>query len=95
MDDLNQSAGAPWDQFCDVIADGLILWRLSSPGQADLWCLLFDLPEGLYFVVDDDPQGTSAYKVHEHHPDIINLLDRAEALKRSFLQRGWADVDVE
>ena len=78
-----------------MIADGLILWRLSSAGHSDLWCLLFDLPEGLYFVVDDDPHGMSHYKAHEHHRDIVNLLDRAEAVKRSFLQRGWADVDVE
>ena len=95
MDGLNKKSRAPRDEFSDLMLEGLILWRVTTPGQSDLWCMLFKVPEGFYFVVDDDPLGTKPYKVHEHHPDVVSLLDRAQALKRSLLKSGWTDIDVE
>ena len=95
MDGLNRSSRAPEDEFCELMLDGLILWRVSTAGQPDLWCFLFELPGGFYFVVDDDPQGTRPYKVHERYPDIVSLVNRAEALKASLLKCGWEEVDVE
>jgi hypothetical protein len=78
-----------------VISDGLILWRLSSSGQADLWGMIFELPDGFNFVVDDDPQGPKPSRIHERHTDVISLVHRAETLKGSLVARGWVDVDVE
>ena len=94
MDGLNRGARAAPSEFSALMADGLILWRLSTAGQSDLWCLVFEHPSGLCFVLDDDPEGTQAYKVCEEHSDIVRLMQRTEALKLSLLQRGWADVDV-
>ena len=95
MDGLNGNSSAPRDEFCGLVSGGLILWCVSMSGQSDLWCVVFELEEGFYFVVDDDPLTTKTYKVHEQHPDIVSLLDRADALKRSLIQCGWAEVDVE
>jgi hypothetical protein len=95
MDGLNRSARPPLGEFSELIADGLILWRLSTAGQFDLWCLVFEHPDGFCFVLDDDPEGTQPYMVCEHRADVVSLVNRAEALKGSLLQCGWADVDVE
>jgi len=96
MDGMNGGSRAPRRAFSDqLIPDGLILWRLSTLGQADLWCMVFELPDGLYFVVDDDPEGPQPCKVHEQHTDIVKLVERTEALKGSLIECGWLDVDVE
>ena len=95
MDGLNRSAGAPRGEFAELISDGLILWRLSTAGHSDLWCLVFEHPNGLCFVLDDDPEGTQPYRLREEHHDIVGLENRTEALKGALLQRGWAEVDVE
>jgi len=95
MDRLNRSAPALRGKFADLISDGLILWRLSTTGQSDLWCLVFKHPNGLCFVLDDDPEGTQPYKVYGEHHDIVGLVNRTEALKGVLLRCGWSDVDVE
>ena len=96
MDRMNPGLRGAQDGFSDrLIPDGLILWCLSTPGQSDLWAMVFELEDGLYFVVDDDPEGPHPCKVHEHHADIVTLMDRAETLKGSLLGAGWVDVDVE
>ena len=95
MDGLNRSARTPRGEFAELIAGGLILWRVSSDGQSDLWCLVFEHPNGLCFVLDDDPEGTHPYKVYGEHHDIASLVDRTESLKAALLGCGWAEVDVE
>jgi len=95
VEGMNQSSRAPRDEYSGLIADGLILWRLTMPGRSDLWGLAFELLDGLFFVVDDDPDGPRPYPVHECHPDVISLVDRAEELRRSLCKCGWAEVDVE
>ena len=95
MDGMNQSARASRGEFSDLIADGLILWRLSTAGQSDLWSLVFAHPTGMCFVLDDDPEGTRPYKVCEEYEDIVCLMARAEALKELLLRCGWTDVDVD
>jgi hypothetical protein len=95
MDGLNRSARAPRGEFAELISDGLILWRLSATGQSDLWCLVFEHPNGLCFVLDDDPEGTQPQKVYGEHHDIVGLVNRTEALKAVLLRSGWSIVDVE
>jgi hypothetical protein len=95
MDRLNRSPKAARSEFSELIADGLVLWRLSTAGQADLWCMVFEHPGSFCIVLDNDPEGTEPYKICEEHPDIVRLLQRAEALKGSLLECGWTDVDVE
>src|ERR1044072_7524139 len=58
MDRLNRTPRPAQSEWSALIADGLILWRLSTPGQSDLWCLVFEHPDGFCFVLDDDPEGT-------------------------------------
>jgi hypothetical protein len=95
MDGLNRGTRARVDEFAELIAGGLILWRLSTAGQSDVWCLVFGHPTGLCFVLDDDPEGTRPHKVFEAHTDIVALLDRSKVLKDSLLQDGWTEIDVE
>jgi hypothetical protein len=95
MDDLTHSFPAPRDDFAELTTGGLILWRLSTSGQSDLWCVVFELRGGFYVVLDDDPEGCTPYKIHEHFDDIVGLMGLAEALKSALLQSGWRDVDIE
>ena len=91
----SSSSRVPDGESLDPISNGLILWRFSSEGRSDLWFMVFELPEGFYFVVDDDPEGPRPYVIHERHPDIIGLLDRAETLRCSLRRCGWEEIDVE
>jgi hypothetical protein len=95
MDVPDSTARSHRDEFADLIADGLILWRLSSSGQSDLWCLVFEHPNGLCFALDDDSQGTQPCKVCGEHSDIVSLLNRTESLKAALLRSGWTEVDVD
>jgi hypothetical protein len=92
---MNSSSQPSRNEYSHFVADGLILWRLSMAGRCDLWALAFELPDGLFFVVDDDPEGPRPYTVHEQHADVVSLVDRADDLKRSLSKCGWAEVDVD
>jgi hypothetical protein len=76
-------------------SDGLILWHLSTTGQADLWCLVFEFSDGFYLVLDDNPEGTDPPRLNERQKDITCVVHRAEELKRSLLRCGWTEHDVE
>jgi len=83
------------DELSSLLTDGLILWRYASAGRSDLWCMVFELPDGYYFVVDDDPEGPRPYLIHERHPDIDGLINRSEDVSGSLRRCGWTEVDVE
>ena len=95
MDGLNHTPRRQRTESSELASGGLILWRLSTIGQPDLWCLVFDLPEGFRFVLEDDPEGNQPPRVTERHTDLVSLVNRAEMLKHSLLQCGWTEVDVE
>jgi len=95
MDISNRSVRARRSEFGELMVSGLILWRLARGGQPDRWCLVFEHPNGLCFVLDDDPQGTQPYKDYGQDADIVSLVNRTDALKAALLQYGWAEVDVE
>ncbi len=78
-----------------LTSDGLILWHLSSPGPSHLWCLVFEFSDGFYLVLDDNPEGTDPPRLNERQNDILALVRRAEELKRSLLECGWTEHDVE
>jgi hypothetical protein len=87
MDGMKRGFGASQDASSNhLFREGVILWHLS---------LVVELSDGLYFIVDDDPQGPKPSKVQEQYADIICLMDRADALKSSLLGCGWLEVDVE
>jgi hypothetical protein len=92
---METSPRVPDGEYPNPIAKGLILWRFSSAGRSDLWCLVFEFPNALYFVIDDDPQGPRPYLIHERHHDIIGVMNRAEDVRGSLLRCGWTEVDVE
>jgi hypothetical protein len=93
MDRLNRSAKAARTEFAELIADGLVLWCLSTAGQANVWCMVFEHPGSFCLVLDSDPEGTEPYKICEEHPDIVRLVHRADTLKSSLLECGWSDID--
>jgi hypothetical protein len=92
---LNRQTPTSGDSLSALLSDGLILWRLSTPERRDLWCFIFERNEGFYLVVDDDPNGTDPYQVHEQHSDIVSVAKRADALRAFLVKCGWEDVDVE
>lgn len=95
MDRVNRSSKTAGNDFSELTSDGLILWHLSFAGQSDLWCLIFELPDGFYLAVDDDPVGTESLALAEQHVDIVSVLNRSEALKGSLLRCGWMDVEID
>ncbi len=95
MEGTNQSSRPPRDEYSNLIANGLVLWRIRMEGRADRLGMVFELPEGLFFVVDDDPEGSTPYTVHEEHPDVISLVDRSEDLKQSLCKCGWVEVEED
>jgi hypothetical protein len=95
MDGMNRAPKVVASEFAELTADGVIFWHLSLSGQSDLWCLVFELSDGFYLVLDDDPTGTAAYTLSEQHVDIAGVVNRAERLKGSLLRCGWKDIDAE
>lgn len=94
MDKLHGGSVWPRGEVSELLRDGLILWRLAANGHADLWCLIFEVPEGYRLVLDDDPNGDRPFSVCERHDDVVSLLKGAESLKYCLLARGWREVDV-
>ena len=78
-----------------VLSNGLILWHLSASGRADLWCLVFEFSDGIYLVLDDNPDDTAPPRLNERQHDVLSLVHRSEELKRSLLRCGWTEHDVE
>ena len=95
MDGLNRSSRTSRGEPSDLTSAGVILWRLSTTGQDDLWCFVFEHPENFYLVLDSDPEGTKPYRLCKQYTDIVSLVNRAEVLKCSLLQSGWIDIEVE
>ena len=52
VDGLNRSSRASRGEPSDLTSAGAILWRLSTTGQDDLWCFVFEHPENFYLVLD-------------------------------------------
>jgi hypothetical protein len=94
MEGSNPSSRPARDEFSNLMSEGFILWRFSSR-RFNLWCLAFELPDGYYLVVDDNPEGPQPYLIHERHADAIGVMNRAEALACSLRRCGWTEVDVE
>jgi hypothetical protein len=95
VEEMDRSSHPSRDEFSSLISEGLILWRLAMPGRSDLWGLAFELPDGLFFVVDDNPEGPRPYKVHERHESVVTLVDRSDELRQSLCKCGWFEVDVD
>jgi hypothetical protein len=95
VDELNPRSKASPGKPADFTSTGVILWRLSTTGEDDLWCFVFEHPYTYCLVLDSDPEGTKPYRVCEQYADIVNLVNRAEALKDTLLRSGWKDIDVE
>ena len=95
MDSLNPSSSRGSDRTPRVAADGLVLWRVYTPKQESLWCLVFDLSDGFHLVIDSDPFSGHPPTLVEHHPDIIEVVNRAAWWLAYFQQRGCGEVDVD
>jgi hypothetical protein len=92
---MESSSGAHCGGSLDPTSDGVILWRFATRGRNDLWGMVFEMPDGFYFVVDDDPEGPRPYLLHERYHDIAGLMDRVEAVSGSLRRCGWTEIDVE
>jgi hypothetical protein len=95
MDESSKTHRPIVSEISEVARDGLILWRLTTSGDRDLWCLVFETSSGFYLVVEDHPEGTEPPRISERHADVIELVNRMDCLKDAFLQDGWTEVDVD
>ena len=77
------------NELSSLLSDGLILWRYASAGRNDLWCMVFELPDGYYFVVDDDPAVRSAL---EHLFRSVGYATQVFASGPEFLERDLASL---
>ena len=95
MDDSTKTPRPIASEVSEVARDGLILWRLTTSGDSDLWCLVFETAVGFLLAVEDHPEGTEPPRISELHADVIELVNRMDCLKDAFLQAGWTEVDVD
>ena len=95
MDRLNRRLQTLRIDLSEFTSEGLILWRLAIAERPDLWCFVFEHPEGFWMVLDDHPEGTKTCRIRERHTDIVSVVHRAEALKHSLLRCGWTEIEVE
>jgi hypothetical protein len=95
MDESSKAPRSIVSEISEVARDGLILWRLTTSGDGDLWCLVFETSIGFFLVVEDHPERTQPPRLSERHADVIALVSRSDALKDDYLQDGWSDVDVD
>lgn len=95
MDDFAKTPRPIASEISEVARDGLILWRLTTSGDRDLWCLVFETSVGFLLVVEDHPEGTEPPRISERHADVIALVNRTDCLKDALLRDGWTEVDVD
>jgi hypothetical protein len=95
MDDSTKAPRPSVSEISEVARDGLILWRLTTGGDRDLWCLVFETAIGFLLVVEDHPEGPQPPRISERHADVIALVSRIDILKDTFLRDGWTEVDVD
>ena len=75
----------------EVTAHGLALWRLHRQPDQRLHCLVGKFSGKLVLAVHSEGKVLVA----ESHSDIVTLVNQAEAMKASYLNKGWNELDVE
>jgi hypothetical protein len=95
MDDSTKGPRPTVSEISEVARDGLILWRLTTSGGRNLWCLVFETSSSFFLAVEDHPEGTEPPRIIERHSDVITLVNRTDSLKDAFLQDGWTEVDID
>ena len=77
----------------ELMAEGLILWRVRRSPHEQLWCAVHDLAGELSLTLQDPaaPRAAAA----EAHPGIGSLIARADHLRDHLLAAGWELVDVD
>lgn len=75
----------------EVTAHGLALWRLHRLPEQRLHCLVGKFSGKLMLGIHSEGKVLVA----ESHSDIVTLVNQAEAMKASYMQEGWDELDVE
>ena len=75
----------------EVTAHGLALWRLQRSPEQRLHCLVGKFSGKLVLAIHSEGKVLVA----ESHSDIVTLVNQAEAMKASYVRKGWEELDVE
>ena len=79
----------------EFTATGLALWRLRRSPAEQVWCSVH-YPHGddeLVLIVQD--QATEQPVLEESHLSLVQLMERAENVRKQFMTEGWQLVDVD
>lgn len=77
----------------EVTVRGLVLWRLRREPHQQLVCRVSDFGGELALSVQN--HETRQVAIGEIHPNIVSLVDRAQAVRQSLLAAGWRVLDPD
>ena len=75
----------------EITSHGLALWRLKRSSTRHIFCLVVRFSGKLVLAIHSDGKVLVA----ESFTDIVPLVKRADAMRASYLRKGWTDVDSD
>ena len=75
----------------EITTQGLVLWRLQRTPERHLRCLVGRFGGKLVLAVHSEGKVLVA----ESHSDIASVVDQADAMRSSYLRKGWEEVESE
>ena len=83
---MGMTAHAP-----EITTQGLVLWRLQRSPERHIRCLVGRFGAKLVLVVHSEGKVLVA----ESHSDIVSVVSQSDAMRASYLRKGWEEVESE
>ena len=83
---MGMTAHAP-----EITTQGLVLWRLQRLPERHIRCLVGRFGAKLVLAVHSEGKVLVA----ESHSDIVSIVSQSDAMRASYLRKGWEEVESE
>ena len=83
---MGMTAHAP-----EITTQGLVLWRLQRSPERHIRCLVGRFGAKLVLAVHSEGKVLVA----ESHSDIVSIVSQSDAMRASYLRKGWEEVESE
>ncbi len=83
---MGMTAHAP-----EITTQGLVLWRLQRSPERHIRCLVGRFGAKLVLAVHSEGKVLVA----ESHSDIVSVVSQSDAMRASYLRKGWEEVESE
>ena len=75
----------------EITTQGLVLWRLQQTPERHIRCLVGRFGAKLVLAVHSEGKVLVA----ESHSDIVSVVTQSDAMRASYLRKGWEEVESE